>query len=163
MSVRRSGRHGLSQKLAVRWPSRHSPVPATRKSRADGLNPTLVTANSRFRRLRWRDYRTPAGGRPVKAFIDGLTDEQVAAIVAAMKDVAVNGLAAARHLRGDLYEVRAEAERQAFRILFAQETTFILLSLSGFQKKSAKTPPEQIMLAESRLADWRRRGRARKP
>ena len=99
----------------------------------------------------------------MKVFVDGLTDEQAAAIVAAMKDVAQNGLVAARHLRGDVYEVRAEAERQAFRILFAQETTFILLSLSGFQKKTAKTPPEQIVLAESRLADWRRCGRARKP
>jgi phage-related protein len=119
--------------------------------------------NQRSRRLRWRDYRTAAGARPVKAFIDGLTDEQAAAVVAAMKDVARNGLVAGRHLRGDVYEVRAEAERQAFRILFAQETTFVLLSLSGFQKKRAKTPPEQITLAESRLADWRRRGSARKP
>ena len=40
------------------------------------------------RRLRWRDYRTRAGARPVKAFLDTLTDEQVAAVVAAMKDVA---------------------------------------------------------------------------
>ncbi len=119
--------------------------------------------NPKSRRLRWRDYRTAAGARPVKAFIDGLTDEQAAAVVASMKDVARTGLAAARHLRGDVYEVRAEAERQAFRVLFAQETTFILLSLSGFQKKSAKTPPNQIVLAESRLADWRRRGRARTP
>jgi phage-related protein len=117
----------------------------------------------RARRLRWRDYRTAAGGRPVKAFLDRLTDEQAAAVVAAMKDVAQNGLAAARHLRGEVYEVRAEAERQAFRVLFAQETTFILLSLSGFQKKSAKTPRDEIGLAETRLADWRRRGRPRKP
>ena len=97
----------------------------------------------------------------MKAFIDGLTDEQAAAVVAAMKDVAQNGLRAARHLRGEVYEVRAEAERQAFRILFAQETTFILLSLMGFRKKRAKTPPDEIVLAESRLADWRRRARAR--
>src|SRR3954469_12619470 len=116
----------------------------------------------RARRLRWRDYRTAAGARPVKAFIDGLTDELAAAVVATMKDVAQNGLRAARHLRGEVYEVRAEADRQAFRILFAQETTFILLSLSGFQKKKAKTPPDEIALAESRLADWRRRGRGRR-
>lgn len=45
----------------------------------------------------------------------------------------------------------------------ARETTFILLSLSGFRKKRAKTPPDEIVLAESRLADWRRRGRARGP
>jgi phage-related protein len=99
----------------------------------------------------------------VKAFMDGLTDQHAAAVVAAMKDVAQNGLRAARHLRGEVYEVRAEAERQAFRILFAQETTFILLSLSGFRKKRAQTPADEIVLAESRLADWRRRGPARRP
>ncbi|HZL17497.1 MAG TPA: type II toxin-antitoxin system RelE/ParE family toxin [Polyangia bacterium] len=99
----------------------------------------------------------------MKAFMDGLTDEQAAAVVAAMKDVTQHGLAAARHLRGEVYEVRAEVERQAFRILFARETTFILLSLSGFRKKRAKTPPDEIVLAESRLAEWRRRGRARMP
>jgi phage-related protein len=114
------------------------------------------------RRHRWRDYRTAAGARPVKAFLDGLTDDEAAAVVAAMKDVAEHGQAAARHLRSEIYEVRAEAERRAFRILFAQETKFILLSLSGFQKKSAKTPPAEITLAESRLTDWRRRSMARK-
>jgi phage-related protein len=115
------------------------------------------------RRLRWRDYRTAAGARPVKAFIDKLTDEEAAAVVAAMKDVAEHGQTAARHLRDQIYEVRTEAERRAFRILFAQETKFILLSLSGFQKKSARTPVSEIDLAESRLTDWRRRARARKP
>lgn len=99
------------------------------------------------------------GARPTKEFIDTLTDGQAAAVVAAMKDVAKNGLSVARHLRGEIYEVRADAERQAFRVLFAQETKFILLSLSGFQKKRPKTPPEEIALAEFRLADWRRRGR----
>ena len=96
----------------------------------------------------------------MKDFLDGLTDEQAAAVVAAMKDVAENGLVAARHLRGEVYEVRAEAERQAFRVLFAQETSFILLSLSGFQKKRQRTPPDEIALAATRLADWRRRATA---
>jgi phage-related protein len=113
---------------------------------------------SRAHRLRWRDYRTASGIRPVKTFVDSLTDDQAAAIVAAMKKIARDGMALARHLRGDVYEVRAEADRQAFRILFAREATFILLSLSGFQKKSARTPPNEIRLAERRLADWRRRG-----
>jgi len=38
-----------------------------------------------------------------------------------MKDVAQTGLTAARHLRGEIYEVRADGDRQAFRILFATE------------------------------------------
>jgi phage-related protein len=97
----------------------------------------------------------------VKDFLERLTDEQAAAVVAAMKDVAENGLVAARHLHLEVYEVRAEAEKQAFRVLFAQETSYILLSLSGFQKKRQKTPQPEIDLAETRLADWRRRGRRR--
>lgn len=109
---------------------------------------------------RWRDYRTAAGRRPIKEFIDGLSDTDAAAVVAAMRDVRDAGLAAARHLRGDIYEVRADGDRQTYRILFAPEgrRTQVLLALEGFTKKTQKAPPEKIRLAERRLADWRRRG-----
>jgi phage-related protein len=115
-------------------------------------------------RRRWRDYRTAAGRRPVKDFFDELSDADTAAIVAAMQEVQQLGLAAARHLRGDIYEVRAEGDRQIFRVLFATEgrRAQILLSLEGFSKKTRKTPPEKIGLAERRLADWRRRARPRR-
>lgn len=111
---------------------------------------------------RWRDYRTAAGSRPVRAFLLGLSDEDAAAVLAAMAAVRVQGLRAARHLKGDVYEVRADGDRQAFRVLFASEgrSGQILLSLDGFSKRSQKTPPEKIRLAERRLADWRRRGEA---
>jgi phage-related protein len=112
---------------------------------------------------RWRDYRTRAGRRPVKEFIDGLSDIDAAAVVAVMRDVRETGLAAARHLRGDIYEVRADGDRQTYRILFAPEgrRSQVLLALEAFSKKTQKTPPEKIRLAERRLADWRRRGEAR--
>jgi phage-related protein len=109
---------------------------------------------------RWRDYRTGAGRRPIKDFIDGLSDTDAAAVVAAMRDVRDVGLAAARHLRGEIYEARADGDRQTYRILFAPEGRRgqVLLALEGFSKKTQKTPPEKIRLAERRLADWRRRG-----
>ncbi len=44
-------------------------------------------------------------------------------ILSAMKDVEVNGLAVARHLRGDIYEVRADGRQATYRVLFARETT----------------------------------------
>jgi len=117
-------------------------------------------ASARTHRRQWRDYRTAAGGRPVKDFIDALTDEEVAAIVADMKDVVDRGLAAAKHLRGDVYEVRTETAMRSFRILFAREGRFgqVLLSLSAFAKKTQKTPLRELELAEDRLRDWRRRG-----
>jgi phage-related protein len=111
---------------------------------------------------RWRDYRTAAGRRPIKEFIDGLSDTDAAAVVAAMRDVRDVGLAAARHLRGQIYEVRADGDRQTYRILFAPEgrRSQVLLALEGFSKKTKKTPPEKIRLAERRLADWRRRSQS---
>ena len=113
-----------------------------------------------MKRLRWRDYRTEAGARPVKEFFDGLTDEEAASVVAAMKEVAEMGLTYARHLRGEIYEVRADADQRSFRVLFAQETKFILLSLVAFPKKTQKTPAREVDLAERRLNAWR--GRARR-
>ena len=110
---------------------------------------------------RWRDYRTAAGKRPVREFILGLDDDDAAAVLAAMAAVRAQGLAAARHLKGDIYEVRADGDRQTFRILFATEgsASQVFLSLEGFSKKTQKTPPEKVRLAERRLADWRRRAR----
>ena len=114
-------------------------------------------------RRQWRDYRTPAGGRPVKAFLDELTDEELAEVVAAMKEVTRDGLSAAKHLRGDLYEVRADARTRSFRVVFATEGRYsqVLLSLSAFEKRTQKTPQRELDLAESRLREWR--ARARKP
>jgi phage-related protein len=99
------------------------------------------------------------GRRPVKEFLDNLDGGDAAAVVAAMRDVRENGLIAARHLRGDIYEVRADGNRQTFRILFAEEGQHgqVLLALSGFSKKTQKTPPAEIDLAERRLKDWRTR------
>jgi len=116
---------------------------------------------TRRHRRQWRDYRTPAGARPVKAFLDKLTDDEVAAITAGMRDVRERGTVAARHLRSDIYEVRADAATRSFRLLFACEGSFsqILLSLSVFEKRTQKTPAQEIELAERRLKDWRARAK----
>ncbi len=113
------------------------------------------------RRRRWRTYETAAGRRPVKEFIAELSDVDAAAVVAAMKEVAVDGFEVARHLRGDIYEVRADGDRVIYRVLFAAEGRRgrVLLALEGFSKKTEKTPPQTMALAERRLRDWRARAR----
>ena len=120
----------------------------------------LTAANHR---RQWRDYKTSNGRRPVKAFIEDLSSEDRANIAAAMKDVQREGLTSARHVRGDIYEVRAESVDQTFRILFAAEGKFkqVLLSVVAFSKKTRKTPPGQLELAEKRLRDWRDRAQKR--
>ena len=110
---------------------------------------------------RWRDYVTATGNRPVKKFLDGLTDEDYASVRAAMKEVQARGNVAARHLRRTIYEVRAEGVDVSYRVLFASEgkKSRILLSLHAFEKKTQKTPPGEIALAEDRVQDWRVRGK----
>jgi len=114
-------------------------------------------SQSRERRHRWRHYETAAGNRPVLDFIRKVPDEDKAAILAAMKEVRREGTRAARHLRGELFEVRADGQQVIYRVLFAREggQGQVLLSLVAYNKKTQKTPPEQIELAIRRLRDWR--------
>lgn len=109
---------------------------------------------------RWRPYTTAVGNSPVRKFIDGLDDDDAAEVVAAMGEVRREGLSAARHLRDEIYEVRADGKDVIYRILFAEQGKKgqVLLSLDGFKKKTQRTPPEKIDLAKRRLRDWENRG-----
>ncbi len=69
----------------------------------------------------WRAYKTQSGACPVKEFLETLAGEDAQAVALAMKEVAVYGLASARHVRSDIYEVRADGNHQTFRIRFATE------------------------------------------
>ena len=112
----------------------------------------------------WRDYRTASGARPIKDFLLALPDEDRAAVLEEMEYVREYGTSVARHVRQDMYEVRATYDTKAYRILFACEGRFqhVLLALNGFQKKTQQTPPAHIKLAEQRLVDWRQRGKAKR-
>jgi phage-related protein len=81
-----------------------------------------------------------------------------------MLEVRERGLKAARRLDGDIWEVRVDGDRVIYRILFAEEGARgqILLALDAFKKKTQKTPRPAIELAKRRLADWRRRGNAKR-
>jgi phage-related protein len=113
---------------------------------------------------RWRDYKSAAGQRPVKKFLMGLPDEHRAAVADAMREVREKGErdGGARHLRRRIWEVRVDQGESTYRVLFASvgERGRILLSLDGFAKKTRKTPPAAIDLAETRLKEWEARGEA---
>lgn len=85
----------------------------------------------------WRDYRTVSGARPIKDFLLALPDEDRAAILEEMEYVRKHGRSVARHLRGDIYEVRTTYNTKTYRILFACEGHFhhILLSIRRVSEK----------------------------
>jgi phage-related protein len=99
----------------------------------------------------------------VTDFIDSLSDKHATAVVLEMTKVRREGLPAARHLTGEIWEVRVSTQDARLRVLFAQEGKRgrVLLALAGFQKQTQTTPRAAIDLAQQRLNDWRRRGTAR--
>lgn len=110
-------------------------------------------------RRRWRDYVAPGGGRPIREFVGRLTLDDQVVIAAAMREVRIHGTARARHLVGDLYEVRAFAADRGYRILFAEQgrRSQVLLALHAVRKQSQRTPRSAIATAQARLAQWHRR------
>jgi len=116
--------------------------------------------SSRKHHRQWRDYRTATGRRPIRDFFETSSDEEAAEVLAAMKEVGERGLDAGRHLRGDVYEVRADGANRTFRILFSAEGKFgqVFLSLVGFVKKTQKIPKRELELAEARLRDCESEG-----
>lgn len=94
-------------------------------------------------------------------FINAQPPSVIADIITEMKCVEHEGLSAARKLRGDIWEARITCDTNIYCLLFAPvgNHSHILLALECFQKKTQKTPPAQIKLAEARLADWVRRGK----
>lgn len=116
----------------------------------------------RYRR-QWRIYRSVAGREPVREFLDQLSDEDSAAVAAAMKEVrnAGRGHTDVNQLRGDIWQIEVDGKRVIYRLLFAEEGRFsqVLLALEIVNKKWQSAKNRHIHLAERRLADWRRRGR----
>lgn len=102
------------------------------------------------------------GRRVIDDYLDALSEPDASAIAAAMQDVREHGLTVARHLRGQIYEVRADGVDNSYRLLFAAEgrKSRILLGLHVIEKHTQQTPDRDIRKAERRLFEWRRRGRA---
>ena len=120
--------------------------------------------SQKARKKQWRMFKTAQGKEPVRVSLAGLDDDELAQVVAAMREVRKRGLVAARHLRGEVYEVRIFAARRDFRLLFAKEGKYgqVFVALSIFEKRSQGTPPREIELAETRLRDWRACGAKRR-
>ena len=107
--------------------------------------------------LRWRWYRTRSGNAPVKDFLDDLSDVDHAAVAAAMGEVRREGLATARRLDDDLWEIRAVGVKAHYRLIFSHEGKRALLALDVFDKDTQRTPLHVLRRARQRLRDWHER------
>lgn len=64
------------------------------------------------------------------------------------------GMPHIKHIKGKIYEIRVEQDANTYRLLYFVFTGRRFVILHGFQKKTAKTPPSEIEIAEKRMLDF---------
>ena len=100
-------------------------------------------------------YRTESGKSPVEDFIDSLTAKQaqkVAWVLRIIEELDSVPVQYFKKLVGtdDIWEVRVQMGGDIIRLLgFLYGSRFVVLT-NGFAKKTRKTPPKEIALAEQR-------------
>lgn len=100
------------------------------------------------------DYRTPAGARPVKDFLDGLSKRAKPRVYAVLPMLEEHGnrllLPHSRALGEGLHEIRVPHQEGPFRIIYCFRPGRRIVLLHGFAKKTHKTPKEDLDLARER-------------
>jgi phage-related protein len=109
-------------------------------------------------------YRTAAGGCPIEEFLDALTGKQAQKVVWVLRLVEQLDPVPAHYFKKltdteGLWEIRAQHGGDTFRLIgFYDSTRFVVVS--GFAKKTEKTPRQEIDVASARRQDYLSRRQA---
>ena len=101
-------------------------------------------------------YRTASGNEPVREWLQSLTKPERFRIGVNLWKVQSEwpiGMPHVRPLGDGLHEVRSSLTHGIARVLFVVDGGDIVL-LHGFIKKTQKTPPDALALAEKRRRDY---------
>jgi phage-related protein len=102
-------------------------------------------------------FRTEAGNEPVREWLQRLAREDRRTVGEDIKTAQFGwpiGMPLIRKLASDLWEVRSRICNGISRVMFTVDGQTMVL-LHGFQKKSQRTPPADLMTAKRRLAQLR--------
>ena len=105
-------------------------------------------------------YKAASGKSPVKDFIDSLSPESAAKFIFIADLLAEYGLNVrepyVKPITGSrkLFEIRIKDRQNIHRIFYFAFTGRRLVLLHGFTKKTDKTPPREIEIAEIRMKDF---------
>ena len=111
-------------------------------------------------------YVDPAGSSPVEEFLDSLDHQTRARFRWSMEQLRARNVQTreplARHLEGDLWELRESSRTDIYRIIYFFFTGRRIIFLHGFQKKTRRTPRGELETAQRRYEDFlARQGRRR--
>jgi phage-related protein len=104
-------------------------------------------------------YRTASGACPVEDSLPGKHAQKVAWVLRLVERLDVVPESYLKKLSGSsgLWEVRAQAGGNSYRLLGFFDGSMLLILTSGFSKKSRKAPVRELDLAQQRQRDYLRR------
>lgn len=103
-------------------------------------------------------YRTKSSDCPVEEFLDALTGKQAQKVVWVLRLVEELDPVPSQYFKklvntDRLWEIRAQHGGDTFRLIgFFDESRFVVVS--GFSKKTEKTPRQELEVAEARRQDY---------
>lgn len=104
-------------------------------------------------------YKTASGSSPVEEFLESLDDNQAKKVLWVLRLVReLNPVPSSYFSKmantADIWEVRVQYGGNIFRLLGFFDGANLIILAHGFQKKTQKTPKQEIELAESRKRDY---------
>ncbi len=108
-------------------------------------------------------FETAKGRRPVQEFIDSLdtrSKAKIARTLDLLEEFGIKlGMPYAKHVEGDLWELRNRAGSSQYRIIYFLYTRGVFILLHGFTKKSGPIPQQDLRAARDRRAEFLTRRR----
>jgi len=100
-------------------------------------------------------YRTASGKCPVEEHLDSLSDKQITKIAWVLKLIRELDQVPSRYFKKlvkteNIWEIRADVGNNTFRLLGFFDSKELIILTNSFQKKSRKTPANEIRLAKKR-------------
>lgn len=103
-------------------------------------------------------YIDENGNDPVHEFIADLDEKTQTRILLALERLRVQNIQAreplVKHIEGKLWEVRQSSANNIYRVFYFFFTGRRIILLHGFQKKTQKTPRQEIETAQRRMNDY---------
>ncbi len=109
-------------------------------------------------------YKTASGQKPIEAFLDSLSSKQTQKVTWVLKLIEELERVPSIYFKKmvntqDLWEVRAAAGSNIFRLIGFFDGPNLVVLAHAFQKKTQKTPKQALKIAEERKKDYFRRNR----
>ena len=109
---------------------------------------------------RWKVefYEDDQDGCPVRDFLDDLGVPRRAKVLAIIRLLEEEGptlpFPYSSQVRGKVRELRTQYQDDNLRVLYFGSPTRTFILLHAFTKRTAQTPPREIVIAERRMMRW---------